>query len=220
MYLVCVPTMQPKKNIPKSHMQQPQGLVVETSPAPHPDAVLTPDTAHKLLSLILLMPHGVWKMSHAVQGLVETSNNLASVHRNDSKSKASVYCITTSTRSSIDAGLEGLRDRIELLGRCVGAHVQREGAYPGWAPNPASQVVALARGVFAEVLGREPEVRAIHAGLECGILGQRMGNGVDCVSYGPTIVGAHSPDEAVKISTVAPFFDATLRILGRIADGY
>lgn len=189
--------------------------MVEVLPSNAPvTSVLDRGTAHRLLALILLMPHGPWKMSHAVPGLVETSNNLASVHHN-----GAAFDITTSTRSSVDAGLEGLRDRIELLGKSMGGEVRREGAYPGWAPNPDSAIVALAREVFAEVLGRSPEVKAIHAGLECGILGQRMG-GVDCVSYGPTIVGAHSPDEAVKISTVKPFFDATLRILGRIADGH
>lgn len=194
----------------------PQGMAVEVVPTAAPVAsVLSPDTAHKLLSLVLLMPHGAWKMSHAVAGLVETSNNLASVHK-----RGASYVVTTSTRSFFGAGLEGLRDRIELLGHCMGAQVQRDVAYSGWAPNPDSKIVALARDVFAEVLGTPPEVKAIHAGLECGILGERMGAGVDCVSYGPTIVGAHSPDEAVKISTVAPFYDATLRILERIADGH
>lgn len=192
--------------------------MVEVVPTAPPKTVLSPDSAHKLLTLALLMPHGVWKMSHAVPGLVETSNNLASVHRSTTSPTLS-YIVTTSTRSSMDAGLEGLRDRIETLGRTVGAVVKREAAYPGWAPNPDSKLVALARDVFGEVLGHAPEVKAIHAGLECGILGEKMGGGVDCVSYGPTIVGAHSPDEAVKISTVAPFYDATLRILGRIADG-
>ena len=89
-------------------------------------------------------------------------------------------------------------------------------AYPGWAPNPTSELLGVVKGELAGMLGAEPEVKAIHAGLECGMLGAKCG-GMDAISYGPTITGAHSPDERVQVSTVAPFYELTERVLAKLA---
>ncbi|CAK0786449.1 hypothetical protein CVIRNUC_009662 [Coccomyxa viridis] len=182
-----------------------------------PDQTLTPDSADQLLTLLLTLPHGVVKYSHTVPGLVETSSNLASVKPEGPEGSApSAYKVNCSTRSSLLPALEQVRDSIARLSRLVGASVEQDTAYPGWAPNPDSAVVRLAQEVLTEVTGHKVKVGAIHAGLECGIILEKV-PGMDAVSYGPTIKGAHSPDERVEIATVAPFWEATLKILGRLA---
>ena len=113
--------------------------------------------------------------------------------------------------------LERCRASIRRIGELCGADVAQDTAYPGWSPQPAAEIVQLAQKVIAEIAGRKPAVKAIHAGLECGILGEKL-PGCQSVSYGPTIKGAHSPDERVQISTVKPFWEATLKIMEALAD--
>lgn len=198
--------------------------VAATAAAGAPRTCLTSADAERLLTLLLTLPHGVIKYSHSVPGLVETSTNLASVRpaaAADGVAAPSgdqvVYRLQCSTRSSLMSALERCRSSIRRIGRLCGAEVEQDEAYPGWLPDPDAEIVGLARAAIAEVAGRQPEVMAIHAGLECGILGEKI-PGVQCVSYGPTIKGAHSPDERVQISTVQPFWEATLKILGQLAD--
>jgi dipeptidase D len=187
-----------------------------------PGQVLTAAATERLLGLIACLPHGVVKKSHAVAGLIETSSNLASVRPDAAAStlhhaRVLVQC---STRSSLAPALERVRGVIRRLGAAHGAAVEQDTAYPGWAPAPDAPVVGLARAAIAEAAGvplEDVAVKAIHAGLECGILGEKLPF-VSCVSFGPTITGAHSPDERVQISTVAPFFAATLGLLARLAD--
>lgn len=190
-------------------------------PLAAPGQCLSDEGAQRLLALLLLLPHGVLKMSHAVEGLVETSNNVASCHPVAARECAQgvrEFKVVTSSRSSVGVAMEGVRDKVERVAGLVGARCTRGDAFPGWAPNPDSRVVQLTKDVFARVLGRTPHVLAVHAGLECGIIGERL-PGLDCVSYGPTITGAHSPDERVQISTVEPFYKATKLILEEIAKG-
>ena len=111
-----------------------------------------------------------------------------------------------------------MRDQIRTLAELCGAKaVVQDEAYPGWAPNLDSVVLGVAKDVLRDVLGKEPDVLAIHAGLECGIIGEKC-PGSDIISYGPTIVNPHTPDEAVLIETVQPFWDLTLQILTKLAD--
>ncbi|EIE18888.1 aminoacyl-histidine dipeptidase [Coccomyxa subellipsoidea C-169] len=189
------------------------------SSSPAPGQVLSSDSASKLLTLLLTLPHGVIKYSHTVPGLVETSTNLASVKPCPAENGAlpEKYMVQCTTRSSLGPPLEAVRDSISKLSGLVGASVEQDTAYPGWAPNPGSAVVGLAKEVLEEVTGHTVKVGAIHAGLECGIIGEKV-PGIDMVSYGPTIRGAHSPDENLEIATVKPFWEATLKILGRLAD--
>jgi dipeptidase D len=105
---------------------------------------------------------------------------------------------------------------IRAAGNLAGARAEEHGGYPGWKPNLDSKVLAVTRNVYAEIWGREPEVTAIHAGLECGLLGQKI-PGLDMISFGPQIEGAHSPDERVQISSVARFWDALQRLLRQLA---
>jgi dipeptidase D len=187
-----------------------------------PGQVLTAAATERLLGLLACLPHGVVKKSHAVAGLTETSSNLASVRPDAASSTLhhARYCVQCSTRSSLAPALERVRGVIRRLGAAHGAAVEQDTAYPGWAPAPDAPVVGLARAAIAEAAGvplEDVAVKAIHAGLECGILGEKLPL-VSCVSFGPTITGAHSPDERVQISTVAPFFAATLGLLARLAD--
>ncbi|KAL6777769.1 hypothetical protein ACKKBG_A15575 [Auxenochlorella protothecoides x Auxenochlorella symbiontica] len=179
-------------------------------------AGLTPAAADRLLLLLLTLPHGVIKHSHTVPGLVETSSNLASATIKRRTPESLTVELVTCTRSSLDRALEDVRQGIARLGRAAGAAVHQDAAYPGWVPEPDAPVVHAAAAAIQGVTGKAPAVKAIHAGLECGIIGQKL-PGVQSVSYGPTIRGAHSPDERVEVATVAPFYEATLALLRRLA---
>lgn len=176
---------------------------------------IAPADAARIVALLLGLPHGVIKTSSEMEGLVETSNNVASIKMvmDNEQIVATIQC---STRSSIGSALERVRRSIRCIGQGFGAIVEQKEAYPGWQPQPDAPVVSMCRKAIEESSGLRPELKAIHAGLECGILGQRI-PGVECVSFGPTIRGAHSPDERLQISTVKPFWDSTLLLLAKLA---
>lgn len=178
---------------------------------------LSQDSAHRLVTLLLGLPHGVLKYSHSVPGLVETSSNLASIIDKSCEESCKSFRIQCSTRSSLMPSLERSRQVIRRFGELCGATVEQGPAYPGWQPEPNAPIVSIAREAISRIAGREPEIKAIHAGLECGILGEKL-PGCQSVSFGPTIKNAHSPEECVQISTVQPFWEATLLILQRLAD--
>jgi len=187
---------------------------VALAPAGEPAAtVLDAAAAARLVALVRTLPHGVVKRSHALPGLVETSSNTASV-----KKVPGGYQVVTCSRSSLGHALERTRDAIRAIGEGLGATVELEDAYPGWQPDPSSAVTGLVRDEYRRLSGAEAQVGGIHAGLECGIIGERVGDRMDMVSFGPTITGAHSPDERVQVSTVAPFYQLTLAVLSRLAD--
>ncbi|KAI8466904.1 MAG: aminoacyl-histidine dipeptidase [Monoraphidium minutum] len=173
--------------------------------------------AQRLLALLQAVPAGVIRMSHALPGMVETSTNLASVKPVGSEGGHASYQVINTTRSAIPAALATERARIAALAALAGAEVVQPADYPGWAPNPASPLLTLAKGVIAKACGHEPQVTAIHAGLECGVLGGVLGGDVDMISFGPNIFGAHSPAERLEVATVQPFWEATLELLGELA---
>ncbi|KAG1658662.1 hypothetical protein FOA52_007868 [Chlamydomonas sp. UWO 241] len=213
------------------------GMALRLAPAPLAlpalpvSRVLAPAAAGKLLRMAAALPHGVIKKSHAIAGLVETSNNVASIKPSaeapssaspaaSSAGSSSVsYTVVAVTRSSLGHALEVVRDNIEATARAFGAaSVTRSDAYPGWAPDLASYVLKVTKDEYRTILGgKDAQVGAVHAGLECGLLGGKF-PGMDTVSYGPTIRGAHSPDERVLVSTVAPFWDLTLAVCSALAD--
>jgi dipeptidase D len=147
-------------------------------------------------------------MSQDIPGLVQTSTNLAVVRVEDQG-----LVIATSQRSSVAAELTGAADAVAAAGRLAGTHIHHGEGYPGWKPNPDSQVLGLAKTVYPSLFGKEPKVTAIHAGLECGIIGARFA-GMDMISFGPTITGAHSPDERVQAASVKRFWDLLVALLG------
>ena len=171
---------------------------------------LVKNSQDKLLNLLHGLPHGVDKMSYDIPTLVETSTNLATV-----EIKGGTAEIGLSTRSSIKSALQDFRDRIRAIAELSGASVKEDTPYPGWKPNLDSKILALSKKIFKEMYGKEPVVEAIHAGLECGIIGEKF-PGMDMVSIGPTIKYPHSPEEQVHVSTVDKFYKYVLMILEKI----
>jgi dipeptidase D len=176
-----------------------------------PDVFTKPFTVN-LINVILAMPHGVLEMSQDIPGLVETSTNLASIKTENGK-----VIIGTSQRSSIDSAIQYVANSVNsvfVLGR---GHAKTSDGYPGWKPNLNSKILKLSHNVYKQLFGSEPEIKAIHAGLECGILGNKY-PGIDMVSFGPTITGAHSPDEGVEIKTVNKFYELLKGVLSKASD--
>jgi dipeptidase D len=167
-------------------------------------------TMRKALALLHALPHGVMSMSNDIPGLVETSTNLAIV--NSRKNKLLIHC---STRSSVQPALQATRDRIRAIAEFAGAKVKEDGGYPGWKPNLDSEVLKVSKQVHQALFGDEPAVKAIHAGLECGIIGEKY-PGMDMVSMGPQIEFPHSPGERVKIDSVRNFYQLLVKTLEKL----
>ncbi len=169
--------------------------------------VLNKESQTKLLNLLNGLPHGVFKMSYDIEGLVQTSTNLAKVTTD--KDKANVLL---SSRSSIMSELEYLREQIRSVAKLTGAKVEEEEPYPGWKPDMDSDILKISKKVYKDMIGEDPVVEAIHAGLECGIIGEKYPE-MEKISIGPTIKYPHSPEEQVHISTVGKFYDYLINIL-------
>ena len=163
-----------------------------------------------LLNVLYACPHGVLAMSREIPNFVETSTNLASV-----KTEENHFFITTSQRSSVESAKVAAASRVESCFMLAGAEVEHTDGYPGWAPNTDSHVLKVAVEAYKKLFGKEPVVRAIHAGLECGLIGEKYEN-MDMISYGPTLRGVHSPEERLEIATVDLFWRHTLEILKNI----
>lgn len=164
-----------------------------------------------LIDLIVAMPHGVLAMSQEVEGLVQTSTNLAVVHLD------STLCrLRLSSRSSIWPELMLVRDTLSALARLAGARAEVHGQYPGWQPDRQSAVLGRGIAVFEQLFGRKPEVKAVHAGLECGIIGEKTG-GMDMLSFGPEIQNPHSPSEQVEIASVGRFYAFLKALVAELA---
>lgn len=160
-----------------------------------------------LLNLVHGLPHGVYKMSYDIAGLVETSTNLATITTNDDS-----VLISMSSRSAVKSELQDMRDRIRATASLCGAKVSEEAPYPGWKPNLESKLLARSKKVYKELHKQEPKVEAVHAGLECGIIGEKF-PGMDMISVGPTIKHLHSPQEEVSVSSVEKFYQYIVKIL-------
>ncbi len=183
-----------------SHIDGKVSLTIEESGFDAPGKVYNKDVEKRLLNLLYSLPHGVIAMSHAIPGLVETSTNLAVVNEGEGKIR-----ILTSQRSSVGSELLEISEMVQSCGRQANAEVYAGNGYPAWQPNPDSALLAKSKMVYKKLFGKEPEVKAIHAGLETGIIGDKF-PGMDMISFGPTIMGAHSSDEKVQISTVERFW--------------
>ncbi|APF19822.1 aminoacyl-histidine dipeptidase [Caldithrix abyssi DSM 13497] len=164
----------------------------------------------QLVRLLYVMPHGVMAMSHAIEGLVETSTNMAII-----TTKGDEVEMLTSQRSSIASSITDISDRVKALGELAGFEVKQTDGYPAWQPNPDSKLLQICKSIYAEKFGKEPEVTDIHAGLECGIIGEKY-EGMDMISFGPDILGAHSPDEKIRIESVQHVWEYLLEVLKKI----
>ena len=182
------------------------GLTLACSPVLAPDQVLSQTEQGIWLASLHAAPHGVRRMSRQVPGVVETSNNLGMVAL-----AANGGSCNFMVRSLIDSGSAALADEIVSLFALSGTVAEKAGHYPGWAPNPDSPLLALCQAIFRREFGADSSVQVIHAGLECGIIGAKY-PGLDIVSFGPTIHGAHAPGESVDILSV----DRSWRLLRAI----
>jgi dipeptidase D len=187
------------------------GVAVRVGPAAPPAQALSRGDTRRFLGFLFGVPDGVAGMSRAVPGLVETSSNLAVVTLSESGAR-----ILTSQRSSVESRLDEMCGRMRALAELAGLKAAHDSRYPAWTPRPDSPVLARAKEVFARMNGgAEPRVKAIHAGLECGVLGAKF-PGMDMISFGPDIRGAHSPDEQVKPDSVARVYDFLLSLLSSL----
>ena len=164
-----------------------------------------------LVRLLLAVPHGVAEMSPAIADLVQTSTNLGVVHTDEAG-----FEVVMLTRSSIEANKLALCDRIEAIGALAGFECARVGGYPGWKPVPDAPLVGVARDAWRACSGRDLEVIAIHAGLECGLIGEKY-PGMQMVSFGPDVADAHTPEERVSIPSTARFWELLVEVLRRLA---
>ncbi|MFA6924240.1 MAG: aminoacyl-histidine dipeptidase [Bacteroidales bacterium] len=183
-------------------------FLVETTNLP--DAVMDLQSQQKFLNAIYACPNGVFGMSADMIGLVETSNNLAIV-----KSENNAVCIETLQRSSVESQKEDIAAMLKSVFTLAGAEVVQSGSYPGWKPNVNSPILQVMKDVYNKLYGNVPAINAVHAGLECGLLGSVYPNW-DMISFGPTIRSPHSPDERVQIESVGKFWNYLVETLKNI----
>jgi dipeptidase D len=187
-----------------------EGLQVAWEAVERPAKVVDRKTQEALILAVYACPNGVIRLSDAVPGLVETSNNLAIVRLENGT--AQVACLL---RSSVDSAKDDLANMMGAVFTLAGAQVDFTGGYPGWKPNPDSAILKTMKDVYQKLYGTVPDVKAIHAGLECGLLGGVYPHW-DMISCGPTIRHPHSPDEKVKIDTVEKWWRFLVEVLKNI----
>jgi len=164
----------------------------------------------KIIQAVYACPHGVLAWSQDIEDFVETSTNLASLKVKDNK-----FHFVTSQRSSVATALDDACNMVASAFNSIGANTLHTDGYPGWNPNTNSEILDISRKSYIKLFKKEPKVLAIHAGLECGLIGETYPE-MDMISFGPTIKGAHSPDERLLIKTAQMFWDHLLDILKRI----
>ncbi|MDR2009243.1 MAG: aminoacyl-histidine dipeptidase [Bacteroidales bacterium] len=200
-----------KKNIQKEIIITEPKVNLELNEVSIPDFVIDKETQKNLTYGLYACPHGVFAMSPAINGLVETSTNLAAVKFNDNDTVK----VVTSQRSSLESGKTDINNMVKAVFDLAGATVESGDGYPGWAPDPDSEILKIAEKSYEKLFGKKPVVRAIHAGLECGLFLEKYPD-LDMISFGPTLRGVHSPDEKIEIKTVKMWWDHLLDILKNI----
>jgi dipeptidase D len=175
-----------------------------------PEKVFDEKTQRHLVNALYAIPHGVLKMSNDIPGLVETSNNLAVV-----ETAGKNINIVTSQRSSVASENVDMTNMVTSVFLLSGAEVSYGDGYPGWKPDISSGILKVFKSTFNQMYGKEPQVTAIHAGLECGIIKEKYPD-MDMISFGPTMFGVHSPDEKLQISTVPEFYNQLVNVLKNI----
>ncbi len=186
------------------------GLQITVEPTSMPANVMDAANQTKFLNAVYTCPNGVFGMSADMIGLVETSNNVAIVKVGDGLAQ-----VETLQRSSVESQKEDIAYTIMSGFELAGAEIERTGSYPGWKPNVKSEILETMIGVFKNLYGTEPKLQAVHAGLECGLLGSVYPNW-DMISFGPTIRSPHSPDERVDIKSVEDFWNYLVETLKHI----
>lgn len=188
------------------------GIVIEAEECPIPERMIARDVADKLVKAVVACPNGVQSMSMAMPGLVQTSNNLARVVSDGRTVK--LQCLM---RSSVNSEKAALGEAVAAVFELAGAEVQLTGSYNGWNPDMNSPILHAMTASYEALYGKKPQVTAIHAGLECGIIGATYPN-LDMISFGPTIAYPHSPDEKVEIASVKKFYDFLVHTLRNVPE--
>lgn len=184
------------------------GLNIQLESTQIPSKVINKKTTGKLISALYACPHGVIGMSHEIPGLVETSTNLAAVKMIDNQ----LIEVGTSQRSSVESQKDYVVNMVSSVFELAGAKITHNDGYPGWQPNPDSDILKHAQKEYEALFGKSPKVKAIHAGLECGLFLEKYPH-LDMISIGPDMTDVHSPDEQMKISSVPKFWDFLVKIL-------
>lgn len=197
-----------EKAVMEEYLKTEPNLEMYITPTETPYQVMNHSTARNLLNALVACPHGVLEMSPRMPGMVETSTNLASVKF----LPFNEIIVTTSQRSEIESRKLLAANMVEATFRLAGATVEHSDGYPGWTPNPDSEILKVAVESYRRLFATEPVVRSIHAGLECGLFLQKY-PGLDMISIGPTIKGAHSPSERINIETTDKFWKHLVDIL-------
>lgn len=187
-------------------------LQVNTFQVEQPYYVVDKETQKTLINVLYACPHGVIEMSRDIPNFVETSTNLAAV-----KTEDDYFMFTTSQRSSVDSALDDVVNMVEATFKLAGAETEHTDGYPGWAPNPKSEILKVAEKSYKKLFNEDADVLAVHAGLECGLIGEKY-PGMDMISYGPELKGVHSPDEKIHIGSMQRFWKWTLDMLENIPE--
>lgn len=175
-----------------------------------PKKVFTKDFSDRLISVLYSLPHGVIKMSRKVPGLVETSTNLASVFQKNGNIE-----ITTSQRSSIMSENDEISGKVQAIMEAEGVEVHFESRYPSWEPDPDSKILNLFKKIYKREEGKDAEVKIIHAGLECGVIGDKL-EGMEMISFGPDMEDVHTPDERLKVKSVEAVWNFLIKVLKEV----
>lgn len=192
------------------HVNEPGMKFIITENSSKPAKMIAKADQDKCIRAIYTTPNAVWKMSENIPGLVETSSSLAKVVFKDGQ-----FTTQSLQRSMVESGKEDIANAIRLTYELIGAKVVQDGAYPGWAPNPDSKILKVLEKQYVALFNEQPKVKACHAGLECGILGEHLPN-CDMISFGPTIRNPHSPDEKVNIQSVQKFWKFLTNVMENI----
>jgi dipeptidase D len=188
-------------------------LKLSTKDIALPEFVMDKESQKKFINVLDCCPHGVIAWSEEMDDLVETSTNLASAKFDENNS----IKIITTQRSSIESSKHDVAGMVESCMHSAGAEVIHSEGYPGWKPNVNSEILNITRNSYQKLFGKEPLVRAIHAGLECGLIYEKI-NGIDMISFGPTIKGAHTPEEMIEIKTAQMFWDLLIDVITNLPE--
>ncbi|MDE5843375.1 MAG: aminoacyl-histidine dipeptidase [Muribaculaceae bacterium] len=188
-------------------------IKLEVERVEKPEYCIDSETSLRLVRALYSAPHGVYSMSADLEGLVETSTNLAAVKMIEGDK----IKVTTSQRSSVESRKSDIAGQVEAHFQLAGAEVSHSDGYPGWAPNMESPIMKISADAYEELFGIKPAIKAIHAGLECGLFLSKYPH-LDMVSFGPTMTGVHSPDEQLLIPTVDKFWQHLCRVLEKVAN--
>jgi len=199
-----------KKEVLEEFASVEAGLQINIENSTSSEEALSEEDSKKIILVLKSLHNGVYRMSPDVQDLVESSNNVARVELKEGGLK-----ILNLSRSSVDSSKDSVAEQLKSVSELAGMNVEFSGSYPGWKPKPGSEIVQLMEKMYTEKFTEKPHVVACHAGLECGIIGANYPD-MEMVSYGPTIRGAHSPDEKANISSTQKFWAFTKDILANI----